>query len=150
MKLGIKVGTKNDPYKDIDATHPDFCEVWFHSGRIDEYHNLIKYIRRSGSEAGLHFWGRLSDGTLANLAYPDADVLKTSRELVERTIDTAAKYKLWYVNIHPGGAKLVSVNSEINTWTPKTPRNTESKIIKKIRAICKRSNVLVYLKIYFR
>lgn len=108
MKIGIKTGLKN--YQDLDEVQPDFCELWFHSGKIDEYDELFAAIKRKGCQHGLHFWGALEDGTLANLAYPDKEVLNSSIELVKKTIDVAAKEGSWYVNVHPGGAQLARID----------------------------------------
>lgn len=120
MKLGIKVGLKGDSEKDLAETQPDFCEVWFDAGRIPEYDNLFASIKKYSKTAGLHFWGALDDKTLANLAYPDNKILTTSVQMVKNTIDTAAKHNFWYVNIHPGAARLTKVDFEKEDMHPYT------------------------------
>lgn len=124
MKLGIKVGLKGDSVADLEITKPDFCEVWFHSGKISEYDELFTHIKRLRVGCGLHFWGALADNTLANLCYPDQSVLKTSRDLIKKTIDAAAKNGCWYVNIHPGGARLSRVDFEGQNYIPYGPNTT--------------------------
>jgi hypothetical protein len=112
MKLGIKTGLKGNSKADLEAARPDFCEIWFDSRKPEAYTDLFQVIKNVGCEVGLHFWGALSDNTLANLSYPDGEVLKASKVLVKTTIDVAAKNHCWYVNVHPGGALLSIVNFE--------------------------------------
>ena len=111
MQLGIKVGLQKSSFDDLRATQPDFCEVWFHSGKIDEYDNLFAYIKSLSVGCGLHFWGE-QNGILANLCYPDTKLLAISRALVKKTIDVAEKHKCRYVNVHPGGSRLAGVDFE--------------------------------------
>lgn len=120
MKLGIKVGLQGDSATDLAKTRPDFCEVWFHSGKIDQYDNLFRSINRIGCRAGLHFWGILADGTQANLAYPDNKILQSSIKLVKVTIDYATKSGCFYVNVHPGEARLTKVDFEKEIAAPYT------------------------------
>lgn len=118
MKLGIKVGLQGTPFKDLEKTHPDFCEIWFHSGKIAEYEPLCQKIQDLNVNNGLHFWGQLADGTQANLAYPDKEILKQSRDLVKKTIEAAHIHKSAYVNIHPGEARLAKIDFENEQVTP--------------------------------
>ena len=120
MKLGIKVGLLGTPFADLEKTRPDFCEVWFHSGKIAEYAPLFKKIAKLNIKNGLHFWGQLSDGTQANLAYPDKEILRQSIALVKKTIDAAATHKSTYVNIHPGEARLTKIDFERENVNPYT------------------------------
>jgi sugar phosphate isomerase/epimerase len=118
MKIGIKVGLLGDARQDLLQTRPDFCEIWFHSRKIDQYNQLFATIAEVGCENGLHFWGALDDQTLANLSYPDTSVLSFSRNLVMKSIDAAAKNHSWYVNVHPGGALLGRVDFEAQQFIP--------------------------------
>ncbi len=118
MKLGIKVGLRSNWKSDIDAARPEFCEFWFHAGKIPEYEPLFAYCKAQNIAAGLHFWGAAADGTLANFAYPDSDVLTLSRKMVQDTIDTAAKHQAVYVNLHPSGSVLAKVDFEREEFIP--------------------------------
>src|SRR3989344_3736306 len=109
MQVGIKVGLQKSSFTDLQATQPDFCEVWFHSAKIDQYNDLFSYIQSLGIGCGLHFWGA-AENTLVNLCFPYTKLLAASRALVKKTIDVAAKYKCRYVNIHPGGARKIGVD----------------------------------------
>jgi len=109
MQLGIKVGLQKSSFSDLQATQPDFCEVWFDSAKIDEYDDLFAYTKSLGIKCGLHFWGAL-DGILANLCFPDQKLLSASRELVKKTIDAAQKHHCKYVNVHPGGSRMAGVD----------------------------------------
>lgn len=121
MKLGIKIGLKSNWQADLEATEPEFCEIWFHSGKIGQYQPLFEFIQKLGIGVGLHFWGVLDDGTLANLAYPNNKILNASRQLVKNTIDCAAQYNAVYVNLHPTGRVLTHVNFEAEEFTPYSP-----------------------------
>ncbi|MBI4058479.1 TIM barrel protein [Candidatus Gottesmanbacteria bacterium] len=118
MKLGIKVGLRGHPFADIDEACPEFCEIWFHSGKIEDYDQLFAYLHAHKLEIGIHFWGALEDGTLANLGYPNKKILQQSLKLVQKTIDTAAKHKAAYVNIHPSGLRLTRVDFEQEEFAP--------------------------------
>lgn len=120
MKLGIKVGLKSHWKADLIATRPDFCEIWFDSRNIEKYDDLFAYLKKEAIPAGIHFWGATPDGTLANLAYPDDTILHTSRELVRKTIEAAAKQQVIYVNLHPCGKLLSRVDFDKETFTPYT------------------------------
>lgn len=128
MKLGIKVGLRGNSPKDLQATCPDFCEVWFHSGKIDDYDNLFREIKKSGCGVGLHFWGATSDGTLANFAYPDREILRQSRELLRQTIEIAARHNALYVNMHPCGKLLSKVDFEKAEFVPFTKQAEFSQV----------------------
>ena len=112
MKLGIKVGLKNNSYQDLISAAPDFCEVWFHVNKIADYNNLFSQIKQLKIGAGLHFWGNTSNNTLVNLAYPNKQNLSESIELVKQTINVASKHNCLYVNMHPGSSVLSNVNFE--------------------------------------
>lgn len=118
MKLGIKVGLKSDWKADLLATRPDFCEIWFDSRQIEQYNDLFAFLKKDGIPAGIHFWGAIPDGTLANLAYPNSGVLVASRKLVRQTIETAAKQQTLYVNLHPCGTLLGYVDFTKEIFTP--------------------------------
>ncbi|RJR15213.1 hypothetical protein C4579_02800 [Candidatus Microgenomates bacterium] len=118
MQLGIKVGLQHNSTTDLETARPDFCEFWFHSGKIDEYDELFSYCAKKSISTGLHFWGALTNGTLANIAYPDTKILKESRRLVYKTIDAAAKNKSRYVNMHPGGAMLSKIDFDKSLLMP--------------------------------
>lgn len=120
MQLGIKVGLLGNPLNDLTKTQPDFCEIWFHSGKIPEYEPLFQMIRKIGCSVGLHFWGSLNDGTLTNLAYPDKEVLSQSRKLLHQTIETAAYHQAVYVNVHPCGKLLSKVDFNKKIFMPYT------------------------------
>ena len=110
MKLGIKVGLKSDWKSDLGVTHPQFCEFWFHAKHIPDYDPLFVYCKQQNIITGLHFWGATSTGILANLAYPNNEILNKSRKMVQDTIDVAAKNNSVYLNIHPAGAVLTKVD----------------------------------------
>lgn len=112
MKLGIKVGLKNQSLPDLLATNAQACEVWYDATRANEYENLFQEINKLNIDTGLHFWGALTDDTWTNLAYPDADLIKKTRELMQNTIDQAASHGFKYVNIHPGCRARVSIDYE--------------------------------------
>ena len=118
MQLGIKVGLKSDWKSDLEATRPQFCEFWFHSGKIHEYNPLFAYCKANNIAVGLHYWGTMPDGTSSNLAYPDPEILKNSRQLIKNTIDAAAKHKSIYVNLHTAGSTLAKVNFETEEFLP--------------------------------
>lgn len=127
MKLGIKVGLKSDWKNDLITTQPDFCEIWFDSRKIPEYEELFAFTQKRGIATGIHFWGALPDNTLANLAYPDKEILNESRDLVKKTIEIAGKNKSIYVNLHPAGKLLTRVDfdkEEFEVYTKETPQNT--------------------------
>lgn len=110
MKLGIKVGPKNDWKKDIEATHPAMVEVWFDVSRASEYGKMFAYLKTQPLDVGLHFWGALADGTMATITYPDERVTEQSMALIRRTIDIAAENHCVYVNIHTGSYALYTVD----------------------------------------
>lgn len=120
MNLGIKVGLKSNWKVDLAATQPDFCEIWFDSRRKDDYGELFAYLKLHKIPAGLHFWGSTPEGTLANLAYPDKQILAISRQLLQLTIDTAAHIQAIYVNFHPCGKVLSRVDFDKEEFTPYT------------------------------
>ncbi|OGG01859.1 hypothetical protein A2Z33_01245 [Candidatus Gottesmanbacteria bacterium RBG_16_52_11] len=110
MKLGIKVGPSQDSEADITAANPDFCEVWFDISRQADYRGLFSFLEKSGTEAGLHYWGALPDGTWTTLAHPDEGVRRQTVQLIRKTIDIAAEWKFTYVNIHPGARADVKID----------------------------------------
>ncbi len=120
MKIGIKVGLKSNWKTDLEATKPDFCEIWFDSRRINDYSELFGFLKQQKIPAGLHFWGASPNGTLANLAYPDSEILTISRNLLRQTIDAAARTQAVYVNFHPCGKILSRVDFEKEKFTPFT------------------------------
>lgn len=120
MLLGIKGGLLGNPFADLAAARPDFCELWFHSGKIDEYKALFEYLKQQNIRAGIHFWGMTQDGILANFAYPDAEILYKSREMAFQTLEAAAKHKALYVNFHPTGSCLTRVSFEKEYFDPYT------------------------------
>lgn len=128
MKLGIKVGLKGNSSQDLLDARPDFCEIWFHGGKIDDYDNLFREIKKLGCGVGLHFWGATSDGTLANFAYPDREILRQSRELLRQTIETAARHNAIYVNMHPCGKLLSKVDFEKEEFVPFTKQAEFSQV----------------------
>lgn len=153
MKLGIKVGLKGNSYQDLVDSKPDFCEVWFHSGKIDEYHDLFSKIKQVGCTAGLHFWGMLNNEVLPNLCYPDNSILRASIDLVKKTIDIAHQNNFWYVNVHPGGAKLARVDFECEHFFPlgrkvsfEICQKILSDTMQKLSLYAKSKNVLLLLE----
>ncbi|HCM37268.1 MAG: hypothetical protein UV61_C0008G0141 [Candidatus Gottesmanbacteria bacterium GW2011_GWB1_43_11] len=118
MKLGIKVGLRPESVANLVATKPDFCEIWFHSGKIDQYDDLFRQIKRLGPKIGLHFWGALADDTEANLSFPDSLILEASKKLVKKTIETAARNGCFYVNVHPGASRLSRIDFEAEQVYP--------------------------------
>lgn len=120
MKLGIKVGLRSDWKNDLLATRPDFCEIWFDSRKINDYEALFSFLKNEHIPAGIHFWGATPDGTLCNLAYPDKDILQTSRNLARITLEKATSQNALYVNFHPCGKLLSRVDFEKEEFTPYT------------------------------
>lgn len=110
MKLGIKVGPREDSIRDLDATNPAMAEVWFNITKAADYEALFADLRKRHIDVGLHFWGMLPDGTAPNLAYPDQTLINESLRLMRQTIDIAAQNHFQYVNIHPGAATKYSIN----------------------------------------
>lgn len=115
MKLGIKVGPQQESPADLDATHAPFCEVWYNATKPDDYNELFAGLKKRNVEAGLHYWGATNDGTLTNLAYPDAVLIETSVRQMHDTIDTAARHRFPYVNIHSGHATKIHIDFEAQT-----------------------------------
>lgn len=101
MKLGIKVSLQSESIPNIRTAHPSAAEVWFDISREHEYTELFQTLKDEGVETGLHFWGALPDGTMANIAYPDTELNNASLALMKRAIEIAASHKFVYVNIHP-------------------------------------------------
>ncbi len=110
MKLGIKVSLDRNSSADITATRPAMAEVWFNVTKKDDYTNLFDFMKRRPMDVGLHYWGALPNGILTNIAYPDADIIKPSLELMKATIDVAAHNHFTYVNVHTDMRALVNVN----------------------------------------
>lgn len=116
MKLGIKTGLRNDWKKDIETTRPDFCEIWFDASKPAAYTDLFSYLHQQSVPFGLHYWGATKDGILSNIAYPDANIIKESLQLLTDTIELAASHECIYVNFHPCGRLLTRVDFEKETF----------------------------------
>lgn len=112
MKLGIKVGLKNDSFEDLDKTQAPACEVWYNASKAHDYTDFLEKLSRRGIDVGLHYWGALPDGTMTNIAYPDASLNQASMGLMMQTLETAAYYHCVYVNIHPGSYTTIKVDFE--------------------------------------
>ena len=69
MKLGIKAGFHNDWKRDICATHPNFCEIWFEATKMNQYDDLTRGIKKLG--------GRLNPniGTIFTLIYDSQSLI---------------------------------------------------------------------------
>lgn len=117
MKVGLKVSLREDTRERIRNSRPEMCEVWFDATRPDDYSDMFGFLKSSGLDVGLHFWGRLPDGVLANLSYPDRSDLERSRTLYERTVDLAARYRFSYVNIHPGYSARVAIDASFEKFS---------------------------------
>lgn len=116
MKLGIKVADLPVSINDLKETGARFAEVWFQINRAADYNGIFEYLKLQKIEAGLHFWGTLSSGYLANIADPsDPERLNESVDLIKKTLEIAAKNHFRYVNIHPGSAAKIRV--ELKKWT---------------------------------
>lgn len=109
MILGIKVGPQKQSFLDLERTNAPFAEVWFDVNRADRYTELFDAMKRRNMQVGLHFWGALADGTMANIAYPNTELINDSVALVQKTIDIAARENFQYVNMHPGCAANVAI-----------------------------------------
>lgn len=118
MKLGIKVGLRSDWKSDLMASKPEFAEIWFHAGKIPEYDPLFAFCQAQEIPTGLHFWGATALGILANLAYPDNEILKASRLMVMSTLETAARNNSLYVNLHPSASVLSKVDFTKEEFVP--------------------------------
>lgn len=112
MKLGIKVGLKNDSFADLDETLAPACEVWYNASQASDYTGFLEKLSQRGIDVGLHYWGTLPDGTMTNLAYPDAALNQASLTLMMQTLETAARLGCVYVNIHPGSYATMTVDFE--------------------------------------
>lgn len=110
MKLGIKVGPRQQSISDLDATQAPACEVWFNISKFPDYEELFTDLRKRKIDVGLHFWGALPDGTWANIAYPDQTLIDESLKLMRQTIDIAAQNNFQYVNIHPGSSAKIKID----------------------------------------
>lgn len=102
MKLGIKVGPRQNSITDLKETHAPFAEVWFRIDKQDDYTELFSYLIQQKIDTGLHFWGLTHDGLVPGIAYDDPRYIHESIDLFKQTIDIAAKNGFSYVNIHPG------------------------------------------------
>ncbi len=102
MKLGIKVGPREQSFHDLELTNAPYCEIWFNINEVSKYEPLFAFLAKRHIDVGLHFWGCLPDGTWTNFAYPDQALIDASLDLMRKTIDIAAQHKFQYVNIHPG------------------------------------------------
>lgn len=122
MKLGIKIAPGPERYADVERTHAEFCEVWYNANKPGDYTELFSYLKIHAPHSGLHFWGAVSDGHLTTLAYPDSRILKESVHLIKQTIDTAARNRFSYVNIHPGTRALVCMDFATQSFTVTTPQ----------------------------
>ena len=120
MKLGIKTGLKSNWQSDLVATKPDFCEIWFDINRKDQYRDLFEFLKGSKIRFGLHFWGANAAGILANIAYPDQEILQSSRQLIKKTIDIASIHRAFYVNLHASGKRLTTVDFDQEKFIPLT------------------------------
>lgn len=116
MKLGIKVGPKQDSFIDLDRSGAPFCEVWYDATKPDDYTELFDGLKKRHIETGLHYWGALPDGTWTNLAYPDTNLIDQTLRLMKQTIDAAARHKFVYVNIHPGTAAKVQIDFQAQAF----------------------------------
>lgn len=110
MKLGIKVGPRQQSIHDLEQTNAPVCEVWFNINQLGEYTDLFNDLATRKIDVGLHFWGLTKSGALANIAYDDKVDTDDSMFLMRQTIDIAARYEFQYVNIHPGSHAKVSYN----------------------------------------
>jgi len=110
MHIGIKAGPQSESKTNLEATKPEFCEVWFNAGEEARYDELFSYCESNHIAPALHFWGALPDGTWTNIAYPDTELIKSSMDMMKHTIDLAARYKSPYVNIHPGQQSRVTID----------------------------------------
>lgn len=110
MKLGIKVGLQKQSFADLEATNPQFAEVWFNILQKDNYVDLFQEMKRRSMTIGLHFWGHLPDHTGVNIALPDKTIVEPSMALIKETIDIAARHKGAYVIIHPSTRSRVAID----------------------------------------
>jgi hypothetical protein len=132
MTLGIKVGPQKQSLLDIDATNAPFAEVWFNIGKKNIFYpELFAKMKSRHMQAGLHFWGQLSDGTWTNIGHSDTTLVKESMQLITDTIDIAAQNNFLYVNIHPSNRAKCRINFDNHTIIPYTdpiPEDISSKI----------------------
>lgn len=117
MKLGIKVGPQKDSFDDLVRTNAPYCEVWFNVNEASTYEELFDFIKKRHIDCGLHFWGQLDGNVAPNFAYPDAQLIRDSLDLMQKAIDIAAQNKFSYVNIHPGMAAKINVDFTKNQYT---------------------------------
>jgi hypothetical protein len=117
IKLGIKISDEPTSFKHIQQINPSMCEVWFNASKSDNYINMFDFLKGKNIDIGLHFWGYLQDGTLANIAYPKSSDLKNTLNLMKLTINIAQKHGFQYVNIHPGSSARVSIDTKFEEFT---------------------------------
>lgn len=110
MKLGIKVNADSTSFRRLGEANPQLAEVWFNANDPDRYTDLFAELTRRRCDVGLHFWGKISDIYLPNIAYPDPEIILESMKLMKQTIDIAAAHSFQYVNIHPGSSALLSID----------------------------------------
>jgi hypothetical protein len=116
MTLGIKVGPQKQSVEDLDNSKAPFCEVWFDIRKKHIYNDLFAELDKRNLSVGLHFWGRLDNHILANIAYPDKTVNKLSLQYMKDTIDIAATHQYAYVNIHPSNYALITIDFDTQTF----------------------------------
>lgn len=116
MKLGIKVGPQAQAIRNLLMARPEFVEVWYNANRPNDYADLFAAIRTTNTQAGLHFWGGIADGSMASISNPEGSVIDESMTIMRQTIDTAAANGYAYVNIHPGPRARVVMDFDTQTF----------------------------------
>lgn len=121
MIYGIKVGPRKQSIQDLDNSHAPFCEVWFNIREKHSYNELFAELDKRNIQVGLHFWGRLDNHILANIAYPDKTVNALSLQYMKDTIDIAAAHHYAYVNIHPSHYALITIDFDTQIFEIVSP-----------------------------
>ena len=118
-KPGIKIGPNNWE-QNITQSNAEYCEVWFNVTTPQIYQDMFSFLKKRGVHTGLHFWGTLQDNLMPNIAYPSPNILNPTINQIKKTIDFAATWGFFYVNIHIGASSLERMFFETHALEPVT------------------------------
>ena len=116
-KPGIKIGPNNWE-QNITQSNAEYCEVWFNVTTPQIYQDMFSFLKKRGVHTGLHFWGTLQDNLMPNIAYPSPNILNPTINQIKKTIDFAATWGFFYVNIHIGASSLERMFFETHALEP--------------------------------
>jgi len=111
MIVGFKTGPKtwDEGKKIVEEDGATMCEVWFNVSDLADYKQPLDWFLKRNVKLGLHYWGMVEDGLLANVATHHKEIRRKSIKQIKDTIDYAASIGAVYVNIHPGHRRLDKV-----------------------------------------